>query len=306
MSSFVVIFDLGSSAGDEKAMPQVIRTFDHHRMQNVVLGGRIISGRPIETGVDGVSSEEMEPASDLEDSPVPRPASTINAFITKVTMSQDGQWLATTDDRRRVYVFNMDSMQHQCVLPTFSQAIQALSFDPSSPNTLVIGLADNAIHVYDVEERSFPEWSRQLCNNLPKRFTHMHDSILGLTFDPAGKEGSRKALFWGSTWMCSVRLDAPVGWGGFSKKRRRKSGDVSALPPSYSTPTARHQVNMHPEDQHHNHWQQQNFTMVTNYRPMLLVDFLSAGGELVVVERPLIDVLAKLPPAYFKPKYGAT
>lgn len=51
--------------------------------------------------------------------------------------------------------------------------------------------------------------------------------------------------------------------------------------------------------------QPNNFRMVTHYRPILHVDFLGPG-ELVVVERPLVDVLATLPPAYFKPKYGAS
>lgn len=51
--------------------------------------------------------------------------------------------------------------------------------------------------------------------------------------------------------------------------------------------------------------EQDNFKMVTHYRPILHVDFV-ASGELVVVERPLVDVLATLPPAYFKPKYGAS
>lgn len=51
--------------------------------------------------------------------------------------------------------------------------------------------------------------------------------------------------------------------------------------------------------------QQQNFKLVTHYRPILFVDFI-APAELVVVERPLVDVLAKMPPAYFKPKYGAS
>jgi U3 small nucleolar RNA-associated protein 4 len=45
--------------------------------------------------------------------------------------------------------------------------------------------------------------------------------------------------------------------------------------------------------------------MITHYRPILFVDFLGAG-ELVVVERPLVDVLAGLPPAFFKHKYGAS
>jgi len=45
--------------------------------------------------------------------------------------------------------------------------------------------------------------------------------------------------------------------------------------------------------------------LVTHYRPILFVGFVGRG-ELVVVERPLVDVLARLPPAFFKPKYGKT
>jgi len=45
--------------------------------------------------------------------------------------------------------------------------------------------------------------------------------------------------------------------------------------------------------------------MVTHYRPILLADFVGEG-ELVIVERPLVDVLATLPPAFFKHKYGSS
>lgn len=306
ISSFVVIFDLGSppSEDDEGTKPRIIRTFEHHRIRNVVLGDRIISGGPIQNGND--QDEDMDPASDVDDNTPASSSPAMNTVITRVAMSQDVQWLVTSDDTRRVHVFNMDSMQHHAVLPTFPHPIQVLSFDPSSPNALVLGLANNTIHIYDVESRSFPAWSAEVCGNLPKRFTHMHDPILGLTFDPkprgTDEAPRRRALFWGSTWMCSVKLDAPVGWGGFSKKRRRQSVS-SGLPPSYANPTAKQQVHMHSDDPRQ---QQQNFTMVTHYRPILLAEFLSVGGELVVVEQPLVDVLNKLPPAYFKPKYGAS
>jgi len=48
-----------------------------------------------------------------------------------------------------------------------------------------------------------------------------------------------------------------------------------------------------------------DFKMITQYRPLLGVAYLGAR-ELVVIERPLVDVLAGLPPAYWKHKYGAT
>ena len=89
-----------------------------------------------------------------------------------------------------------------------------------------------------------------------------------------------------------------TGYGGFEKRRRgkRKADQVGA------NANGRVEVSV---DDSQQEGQQRNFKLVTHYRPLLLVDFV-APGELVVVERPLVDVLAKLPPAYFKPKYGAT
>lgn len=151
---------------------------------------------------------------------------------------------------------------------------------------------DNTLQVYNVESRQFPAWGKELCNNLPKRFKYAHDPILGVTFDPAqsppASPGSapRYALFWGSTWMCKLSLNDSTG-ASLTKKRRRESAKLSApLLPSNEEPAG-------------------DFKMITHYRPILLVDFLDPG-ELVVVERPLVDVLSMLPPAYFKHKYGAS
>ena len=81
-----------------------------------------------------------------------------------------------------------------------------------------------------------------------------------------------------------MQFDAPVGWGGFEKKRRRRRSEGA---------TERDRGLAH------------NFKLITQYRQILLAEFLAAG-ELVVVERPLMDVLAGLPPPYYKPKYGAS
>jgi U3 small nucleolar RNA-associated protein 4 len=82
--------------------------------------------------------------------------------------------------------------------------------------------------------------------------------------------------------------------GTLSKKRMRET----VLVPSGGDSAQKVEVSL---EEHQSH----NFKMVTHYRPILHVDFLGPG-ELVVVERPLVDILARLPPAYFKPKYGAS
>jgi len=218
-----------------------------------------------------------------------------------MSISPDGQWLATTDDHRRTHIFNLDAVQHHTTLPSFPQPAHALAFAPSKPSLLVLGFANNTLELYDVEARQFPPWSRPLCSALPKRFTHLHDAILGVTLAPVAPDddadksesgGSKTsdvlALFWGATWLCKVQFATPVGWGGFEKKRRRRrSGDVDQGAERDGN------ASVH------------NFKLVTQYRQILLADFLSPG-ELVVVERPLTDVLMSLPPAYYRPKYGAS
>ena len=209
-----------------------------------------------------------------------------------MAVSPDGQWLATTDDHMRTHIFNLDSVRHHSSLPSFPQPVHALAFVPSSSSLLVLGFANNSVEVYDVEARQFPAWSRPLCAGLPKRFTHLHDAILGVTLEPVSADSTTDqrsenilALFWGATWLCKVQFDAPVGWGSFEKKRRRRRGEGAS--------TERDRGVAH------------NFKLITQYRQILLAEFLAAG-ELVVVERPLTDVLAGLPPPYFKPKYGAS
>ena len=297
-SSFIAIFDLPQ---DGSSPPQSLRIFDHHRLRDVSPNNVPSDVKSAIVTVD--SDVDMDNLSDEEETMVTNQLSVIPA-VTKTAVSHDCQWLVTADEMKRVYIYNLDSLQYHCTLPMFPHAIQALSFHPSNYGTLVIGLANNAIHVFDVESRAFPDWSIPLCNNLPKRFTHLHDPILGLTFNPTpSKDGSRKALFWGFTWMCSVKLDSPVGWGGFSKKRKRERKTTTN---GMSTPrknVGKAQSGSAEDQNGQTH--PKNFAVLTQYRPLLFVDFLDCG-EMVVLERPLVDVMSAMPPAFFKPKYGSS
>lgn len=274
----ILVIDL---SGDKL---RVLRRFDHHR-RRPVLQERVVKGRK----GDGDGSVDIAdlPVDSVDENK--NPSTPVSVNVLRMSISPDGQWLASSDDHSRTHVFNLDSIQHHCVLPSFSKPAQALCFDPAHPSILMMAFPDNSLQVYDVESRQFPPWGKQLCSNLPKRFTHAHDPILGIAFDPIGHSTnalSRHALFWGSTWMCKLPLTGSLGASN-NKKRRRESMKRPALPPTSGVDD--------PGD----------FKMITHYRPILFVDYLAAG-ELVVVERPLIDVLSTLPPAYFKHKYGAS
>ncbi|KAI9512662.1 WD40 repeat-like protein [Russula earlei] len=280
---------------------RVLRRFDQHRNRGLMIEGRVLTGRRRDNNDDDPATDASDAKSAQVD-PQPRyttHAEAVPATITRMATSPDGQWLATTDDHMRTHIFNLDAVQHHTTLPSFPQRAHALAFAPSSPSLLILGFANNTLELYDVEARQFPPWSRALCTALPKRFTNLHDAILGVTLAPVApaapddvdKNGGNGkdvlALFWGATWLCKVEFAAPVGWGGFEKKRRRR-GSRGVDHGAERDWNAVH-----------------NFKLVTQYRQILLADFLSPG-ELVVVERPLTDVLVNLPPAYYRPKYGAS
>ncbi|KAF7794114.1 hypothetical protein EIP86_005244 [Pleurotus ostreatoroseus] len=308
-TSYVLVVDLSDT-------PRVLRRFDQHRMRNVVLSDRVVRGRTksAETETEDVEMADAEtPAAGEGEKPPPDTADPsddedlsqkpLSATITRMAVSPDGQWLATTDDHRRTHIFNLDAVAYHCVLPSFPQPVHALAFDTHAPSTLVLGLADNTLQVYDVEARTFPAWSRVLANALPPRFKGLHDPVLGAAFDAAPAPATeRSVLFWGAAWLCRVKLDAGTEYGGFEKKRRWGGRALQVRPPQGVGVTGSNAVTLGEEPKI---VPQQNFKLVTHYRPLLFVDFIGPG-ELVVVERPLVDVLAQMPPAFFKPKYGTT
>ncbi|CAK5279981.1 unnamed protein product [Mycena citricolor] len=254
--SYLVVVDLAEE-------PKVLRRFEHHRLSNASLSDRAIKGRAAQTDEPETPEDETTERANI-------------TSILRLATSFDGQWLASSDIHGRSHVYNMDLLQHHCVLPSFPQAAQALSFDPSRPNLLVLAFPDNSIQLFDVEAKQFPSWAKDISNNLPKKLTRTHDHILGVTCDPSGRL-PRHILCWGSTWMCKLKLDDS---GKPSRRKRRRDDKPDGSDES-------------------------SFKMITHYRPLLHVDFL-ASGDLVVVERPLVDVLSTLPPAYFAPKYGVT
>jgi U3 small nucleolar RNA-associated protein 4 len=95
--------------------------------------------------------------------------------------------------------------------------MHALGFALSAPSLLILGFANNTLKLYDVETCQFLPWSP----TLPKRFTHLHDAMLGVTLTPATQEensvdegggGSQNvlALFWGPTWLCKEQFALPL------------------------------------------------------------------------------------------------
>lgn len=179
----------------------------------------------------------------------------------------------------------------------------------------------NGMQIYDVEKKEYPEWSRGLNELLPRRYKQLTDAILGVTFRPraevtaAGVEQQQQSCYtvlWGPTWLCKVKL-GDLGNAGVRNKKRPRDGEVdeadnnandAADPINTTTTNPAAAAATGGGGGYLQEREKLGFKIITRYRPILFVDFLDSD-ELIVVEKPLLDVLTKLPPAYFKPKYGS-
>jgi len=130
LSSYILVIDL---TGEK---PRVLRRFDHHRIQDSIVHDRVVKGRPSTSNkdeskkVNGHVNGDVEMADPEEESPPPeKPAdkseeneeeeeeesededvSSTAAIVSVdcITVSTDGQWLATSDSRSRTHIFNLD------------------------------------------------------------------------------------------------------------------------------------------------------------------------------------------------------
>jgi hypothetical protein len=104
MSSHIVLFDTGDV---NELQPRVLRVFDQHRRTG---SGRAVRGRTASVDVDGDGDGDAEvPTKNEVEEDVEEDAHV--GIVSRMTISADGQWLASTDDLCRTHVFNLDSMQ---------------------------------------------------------------------------------------------------------------------------------------------------------------------------------------------------
>lgn len=105
----------------------------------------------------------------------------------------------------------------------------------------------------------------------------------------------QSVVVWGANWMCRFRIFPKASTKGGAAKRGREEDE--------EMDTEDEMDGTYNEDGIKSVGGQLFLTVFTQYRNMVGVHFLDPD-EMVVIERPLLDVLSHLPPAYFKAKYG--
>ncbi|KAF9433718.1 U3 small nucleolar RNA-associated protein [Entomortierella beljakovae] len=304
--SQVVIMDISQW---ESGKFDIVRRFGQHR------------------GTGGKDSESMDVDGENEVVGGKSQVETV-AFM---AVSADGQWLATGDLKNRIFVFNLDTLQHHATLPVFDAPLTALHFHPYSP-TLVIPTASNVFYLFNVETRRLTDWSREFSSDkhFPTKFLGLKDKILGVAFNPARKN---TLLVWGANYMCHVDLEHGVGDRnailnvGKRKRvdraqdqlrkqqleRRMKKYAALGIAPMPELESGKAVVVLEGKkgrkilatstNRLEEEKEEINFQLLHKFQPLMFVDFVG-DNSLAVVELPFIKILSSLPPSYYRASYG--
>ncbi|KAI8905491.1 WD40-repeat-containing domain protein [Gorgonomyces haynaldii] len=185
--------------------------------------------------------------------------------ILTLAVSSDDYWLVSGDHKNRIAVHSLLKSKFKTVLPTFHSLHTSIQFHPSKP-WIVITLQANEFFVFDVESNHLLPWSQKNSHNLPLKFTDKTDPILGVCFDDVRQDAF---IIYGSGYTCTVDMRKPM------PPRDAKLNQIKG-----------------------------SHALELNDRFQSIMALVQMGSELVVAERPVLHVLAELPPAFSKHKYG--
>ncbi|TXT12946.1 hypothetical protein VHUM_01347 [Vanrija humicola] len=291
--------------------------------QHTTIGGRSVRGKASRRR--NVESDDEEE----EDESASRPANSEPApWVTAMAVSDDGQWLATSDLGGKVTVFNLDTLQLHALLPTLPHAAVSIAFTPTHP-FLAIMHPSNTLQFYHLDTSRFVAPSQQLAV-LNNTLHGLHAGVEGASFEPSrSNPRAAKVVIWAHDWVATARLDldlvargagkrsgspavsldgepAPLSSKSLRRKRAREAREqleASSASPSLaaSSSLARSLVLKSAPSSAND----PEFVKVATdkFRSVVAVDWLEEG-EMVLVERPYADFVGELPPAFWTGTYG--
>lgn len=316
-SANVVVLELPEvDEGDEV---EVARVFPpQHKLE----GGRSIRRRRRQKAAHRLDMDvEMDSSSGSESEEEDKAPET-QPWVTGLSCSLDGQYLATSDTGGKVTVFNLDTMSLHALLPTLPQAPIALAFAPTHPLLLLVH-PSNSVGFYDLEARRLLPPSHQVVV-LNQTLRGLHASVQGAAFEPSRStpRAAKLALF-AHDWLATARIDldlvarAREPGALTSKALRRKRArearealEASSASPSVTTGSVASDMPLSvvPQPIRSKGVSSANdadFVKVATdrFRAIVDVDWLGEG-ELMLVERPYADYVGELPPAFWTGSYG--
>ncbi|XP_037538529.1 U3 small nucleolar RNA-associated protein 4 homolog [Nematolebias whitei] len=184
--------------------------------------------------------------------------------------SEDGRWLATANTDCEIHVFNLHKMKLHCSVPVHGSCPTAISVSSSS-GSLVSVHADQQILEFSLKQKEYTEWCRKLQRlGLHPRWLQRDTPVTTVTFNPSNPD----QLVLNDTFM----------FGIIDRTQPLPEAKSSLFNQLFlrTLPQAKRSSSSHA------------FKICKNFQNLLCMALLE-DGSLVVVERPLQDIVARLP-----------
>lgn len=193
--------------------------------------------------------------------------------------SSDGSLLAVASANSQVDIYNVKKLKYECSVPQYSSPPTAISIHPTT-NNLVIAHADQQVLEFSIAQKQYTDWSRKvLQHGLHRDWLERDTPITGITFNPSRPE---HILMHDNYMFCVLDKSLPL--------------------PDDKTPLVNQKsLKQLSESARRSH--AHAFKITKRFQPLLFMDLLD-DGELVLVERPLIDILTQLPPPMKQNKFA--
>ncbi|KAM9182934.1 U3 small nucleolar RNA-associated protein 4 homolog [Mergus octosetaceus] len=206
------------------------------------------------------------------------PAGTAEA-VYLLASSADGNWLAAVSGDWEIHVYSLKHFKHHCTVPTYSCAVTALAIHPAT-NNLVIAYADQQLFEFSIPEKQYTAWSRMVQNcGLHKAWLERDSPITHIAFNP---QNPAHILLHDVYMFCVLDKSLPL--------------------PDASTPLLNQStLKQLPEPARQR--QLHAFKICKKFQPLLFAELLEEN-RLVLVERPLADIRAQLPPPVQQQPFG--
>lgn len=96
--------------------------------------------------------------------------------------SSDGRFAAVADHKSNIVILDLQSFKIYVTLPRYQSHPTALAFNPSC-DLMVVAYADHKIVEYDVSNRQYTAFSKQLSEHLPVQWLNRSCAVRHITFD---------------------------------------------------------------------------------------------------------------------------
>ncbi|XP_029464180.1 U3 small nucleolar RNA-associated protein 4 homolog [Rhinatrema bivittatum] len=193
--------------------------------------------------------------------------------------SADGNWLAACTSDFEISIYNVKTLKHHCSVPVYTCPVTALAIQPVS-NNLVIAHSDQQLFEFSIQEKQYSTWSRKLQQHgLHRDWIERDTPITNITFNPSQPA---HVLLHDTYNLCLIDKTLPL--------------------PDDQTPLL-NQAALRNLSESARRACTHAFKISKTFQPLLFMELLDEG-TLVVVERPLTDIQAQLPPPVRQKKFG--